>query len=234
MNGSHRMLVRNLIALAILAAVLAPTVNAENLSEQLQGMAKNYDFELTLQTDLTEEPARRVNGSLVKRLDILLADFNHVITGAVDEEVERVIVLSRKQPLPPPSDETVLKVQRQGMHHLVSAILVGSNGAQIPSRLILDTGATFVVLPRSQASALGIAPDELEDRQVQTANGKVAAGVGRIPLVRIGDEEIADIQVAFIDDSKLGGKALLGMSALGRYKLILDNEKNTLTLIPDE
>lgn len=230
-NALKQTLGRNLTTLAMLAVALLPAVNAENLSEQLKGMATDYDFQLTLNTDLTEEPERRVDGSLEQRLDLLLSGFNHIITGTIDEGMERVIVLSRKQALPPPRDKTVLKLQRRGMHHLVPAIVVGSNGAEIQSRLIVDTGSTFVVLPRSQVLKLGIASGQLEDRLVQTANGQVVASVGRIPSIRIGSEEIADVEVAFIDDAKLGNHALLGMSALGRYKMILDDEKSNLTLI---
>ena len=228
------MLVRHLTTFAILAVSLSSSINAENLSEQLKKMATDHDFRLTTYTDLTGEPARQVDGTLEQRLHLLLTNFNHIIAGTSDERVERVIVLSLKQLLPPPPGETVLEVQRQGMHHLVPAILVGSNGAEISSRLIVDTGSTFVVLPRSQIPKLGMASGRLDDRLVQTANGRVAARVGRIPLIRIGGEEIADVQVAFIDDEKLGGNALLGMSALGRYKVVLDAEKSTLTLVPKQ
>ena len=231
MKGLNKTLARNVTALTALTVALSSAGDAETLSEQLQGMATEYDFQLTVNIDVTKEPARRADGSLAERLDLLLSDFNHVITTTVGSGVERVIVLSRKQRLPPRPNEIILKLQHRGMHHLVSAILVGWIGAEIQFPLIVDTGSTFVVLPRSQIPSLGLAPDQLDDRQVQTANGQVTARVGQIPMIRIGSEEIADVQVAFIDDAKLGGNALLGMSVLSRYKQILDDEKGTLTLI---
>jgi hypothetical protein len=37
--------------------------------------------------------------------------------------------------------------------------------------------------------------------------------------------------VAFLDDDKLGGNGLLGMSVLGRYQLTIDDEHDLVTLI---
>ena len=42
---------------------------------------------------------------------------------------------------------------------------------------------------------------------------------------------VADIEVAFLDDDKLGGGGLLGMSVLGRYQMTIDDEHDKLTLI---
>jgi hypothetical protein len=36
--------------------------------------------------------------------------------------------------------------------------------------------------------------------------------------------------VAFIEDGKLGGSGLLGMSVLGRYKMTMDDAENRITL----
>lgn len=237
---------KNPLLLGVLILFLFPIVGAENhnvgrsdtppanLMEQLGRLATRHDFELIVHANLTEEPARPVGGSLLRRLDLLLSGFNHAIIRSPHGGVERVIVLSRKQSLPPAPDEIVLKMQRRGTHHLVQATLVGMNGAEIQSDLIVDTGSTFVVLPRSKITELAIAADQLTKRQVQTAKGRVTARIGRIPMMRIGGAEVSDVEVAFIEDAKLGGNALLGMSILSRYKLILDDENSTLTLILKE
>lgn len=237
---------KKLLLLAVLILFLFPIVGAENhnmglsgtpptnLLQQLGKMATQHDFDLIVHAKLSETPARRVDGDLLHQLDLLLSGFNHAIITSPHGGVERVIVVSRKQPLPPAPDEIVLKMQRRGTHHLVRATLVGTNGAEIQSDLIVDTGSTFVVLPRSKIAELAIAPDQLTNRQVQTAKGRVTASIGRIPMIRIGGAEISDVEVAFIEDAKLGGNALLGMSILSRYKLILDDEKSTLTLILKE
>ena len=76
--------------------------------------------------------------------------------------------------------------------------------------------------------------DKLKTYEVETANGKLPASVGQIPSLRLGEEEIDDVEIAFIDDQSLGDNALLGMSVLGRYRIILDDEAGTLTLIPPD
>ncbi|HSO80212.1 MAG TPA: peptidase A2A, partial [Chromatiaceae bacterium] len=58
------------------------------------------------------------------------------------------------------------------------------------------------------------------------------ARMGRLAGVWLGEHKIADVQVSFIDDAKLGGNALLGMSVLGRYRMAIDDEANHLTLSP--
>jgi clan AA aspartic protease (TIGR02281 family) len=94
----------------------------------------------------------------------------------------------------------------------------------------VDTGADFVVLPSSVISDLGIDAAKLEEREMQTANGKVEARVGILPALWLGEARIADPIAAFIDDGKLGNGGLLGMSVLGRYTMTIDDEAGTLTL----
>ncbi len=40
-----------------------------------------------------------------------------------------------------------------------------------------------------------------------------------------------DVAVSFIDDERLGGIMLLGMSYLGRYGLTIDDDNNLITLV---
>jgi aspartyl protease family protein len=99
--------------------------------------------------------------------------------------------------------------------------------------LMVDTGASLVVLPASAAARLGLDPDKLETRELQTAKGKVQARIGRLGSIELGSARLNDIEAAFVDGEHLGGNALLGMNVLGRYLFILDDENNELTLIPE-
>jgi clan AA aspartic protease (TIGR02281 family) len=101
-------------------------------------------------------------------------------------------------------------------------------------KLMVDTGASLVVLPASTAGALGLQPDQLAEQTLQTAKGELQARVGRIKAVQLGDARVEDVDVALVDDEQLGGMALLGMNVLSRYLFILDDEKNQLILIPQE
>jgi predicted aspartyl protease len=48
--------------------------------------------------------------------------------------------------------------------------------------------------------------------------------------VWLGESRISGVSVAFIEDSRLGGNALLGMSVLGRFRVTIDDEQNQITL----
>jgi predicted aspartyl protease len=73
-------------------------------------------------------------------------------------------------------------------------------------------------------------PATLRERPVQTANGSVNARLGRLPAVLLGTERLTNLAVAFIDDQRLGGQALLGMSVLGRFRMTIDDANNQIIL----
>ena len=119
-------------------------------------------------------------------------------------------------------------------HHLVEAVLQGNSGNRLPMTLMVDTGASLPVLPYSAAEALGLEPEQLQQRTLQTAKGEMQAKIGKVKEVRLGDARVADVEVALVDDEQLGGMALLGMNVLSRYLFVLDDEKSQLILIPQE
>jgi clan AA aspartic protease (TIGR02281 family) len=212
---------------------------------QLRELADRHRFEITGFEQLASAPARNTSGSLRDQIRLLLENYNYILIGTPEGGIERIIVMGGKQALPeaPPepagsdqakagdgAEETVLETRRQGLHHLVDAVLVGPSGGKLNLALTIDTGASFVVLPRSAAEQLGFDADELEKRQVKTANGSAEAAVGSLPQVLLGDASVEGAQVAFIEDEQLGDSALLGMSVLGRFYITLDDKNNQLTL----
>ncbi|MGB5831712.1 MAG: retropepsin-like aspartic protease, partial [Thiohalocapsa sp.] len=124
-----------------------------------------------------------------------------------------------------------LPTVRNGNQHSVRVSLERPNGERVDRALLIDTGADTLVLPASLIATLGLAEEGLGERSVQTANGRTEARVGRLPGVWLGEQRIADVEVAFLDDDKLGGGGLLGMSVLGRYQMTIDDEQDKLTLI---
>jgi clan AA aspartic protease (TIGR02281 family) len=124
----------------------------------------------------------------------------------------------------------VLKTERRGTQHSVGTSLEGAGGKRIGRTLLIDTGADYVVLPESLKSQLGVAEDKLKEREMQTANGRAKASVGVLPALWLGEQRIPDVEVAFIDDGKLGDGGLLGMSVLSRYTMTIDDEEGRLTL----
>lgn len=137
---------------------------------------------------------------------------------------------------PPPSDgESVIRTRRMGPHHVVDAWLSGPGATRVPLALVVDTGASMLVLPASMQGRLGFDEVHLSDGLAQTARGTVRMKRGRLDRIELGGPEYPavqhDVDVAFIEDSSLGGMALLGMSFLGRYQVTIDERSNRITLV---
>ena len=92
------------------------------------------------------------------------------------------------------------------------------NGASM--RFIVDTGATFVSLGRSDALKAGIDITKGEPAMMQTANGIVRAWKVRLDTVRVGDVTLRNIEgIVHGNDMPI---ALLGMSFLNRMEMRRD------------
>lgn len=207
------------------------------LVAQLEFMAAEQGFEIFgLEQIEPAAPAGEAGeGTPSQRVRELLRGYDHVIVHESKERIGRLMILGEKRaapPPPPPDGENVIPTRRQGEHHLVAATLRGPISEAIEMELMVDTGASLVVLPASAAAQLGIEPQELEVRELQTAKGMMQARIGRLGSFELGSTRLSDIEAAFVEDDQLGKNALLGMNVLGRYIFILDDENNQLTLIP--
>jgi len=216
---------------------------------QLKLMAAEQDFELSGldKIDPTAAPGEPDpnDETTTQHIRSLLRGYDHVIVHASKKRIGRLLILGKKgsapAPAPAPEDgqqqaaggEIVLPTRRLGEHHVVSANLQGPAGEALQVELMVDTGASLVVLPNSNAAPLGLKLDELERQELQTAKGKLEAGIGQISAIQLGDARVENIEVAFVEDELLGAKALLGMNVLGRYLFILDDDNNQLTLIQE-
>lgn len=135
----------------------------------------------------------------------------------------------------PGRDAITIKTERRGANHMVSGEITGPGGAPVPVRLVVDTGASLVVLPASMIEKLGFEAADLTVDRAQTARGRVLMRRARVDAISIGGPRnpvtLRNVEVAFIRDSYLGGMALLGMSFLGRYRVIIDQRRNEMTLV---
>jgi len=195
-----------------------------NLVAQVQALAEQGGFSLVGLSRLEDVPAGSVDGPPQQQLQALLRGYNYLMTE------NKLIVLGKKRWAPPIPKDTVLATRRKGLHHVVDVTLVGISEAELQVGLMIDTGASVSVLPLSMAAELGLVRDTMEAREVQTAKGKVQAKIGTLTALRLGNQEITDVEVAFIEDAMLGGNRLLGMNVLGRYRMTLDDQRNQLTL----
>ena len=110
-----------------------------------------------------------------------------------------------------------VQAARDGHFHLTLAI------NDVPVRMVVDTGASQLVLSRADAARVGLDPDALPYlSQGRTANGTV--GLARVVLsdvvLRAGDMEIRDSDVpALVNEGQLD-VSLLGMGYLRRFARI--------------
>lgn len=207
-----------------------PLSSAEPLREVLEHLAQQHHFQVQGLDRLGPEPAQTTSGNLEHRLKTLLADYNYLSVGA-GEKLEKITILSAKEAVPRRQISGTVPTRRVGAHHEIRATVTGPSGAEIPVTLLVDTGATTVVLPASLISALGFTSQNLRSSQTQTAGGLIQTRSGSLSNVKVGDVSADNIAVSFVPDLKLNGAKLLGMSYLSRFKFSLDDETNELILL---
>lgn len=223
------------LQLFLLLAAFAPALpciaeQAETLRTQMENLASANGIEVEGLDHLGDEPSKRVTGTMEQQIKALLANYNFVMVGAKDK-IERLSITSLKQISPRPSITGAVKTRRLGSHHQVNALLDGPNGAEIRIDLLIDTGATTLVLPDSMIARLGFRPEQLRPGTSQTAAGSIPVRVGMLKSVKVGDALADNVAVSFIADRQLSGAKLLGMSFLNRFRFSLDDENNELLLL---
>lgn len=120
--------------------------------------------------------------------------------------------------------ELQLQRNRQG-HYVLSGLING-----VSATLLLDTGATDVVIPASLASRANLA--EGLAMQAMTANGMVTVYNTRIPELQMGEIRLYDVR-ASINPAMHGDMVLLGMSALRHVEFTQRGDTLTLRFLPD-
>lgn len=94
-------------------------------------------------------------------------------------------------------------------HYRARAMINGT-----PVRMLVDTGATMVLLPYESVRALGIDPESLDySLPVITANGKSTVAPVTLASIRIGPISVVNVEAAVARPGRLK-TALLGMSFL--------------------
>ena len=221
---------RTILFLA-LGFILMPTVADETLRSQLETMARENGIRIEGLDRVSTEPAKQVEGDLAQRINSLLSDYNFLTVGQ-GGKIESLTITSLKHLTVKPRNSGAVKTRRLGVHHQVRAALYGPDNTELDVTLLVDTGATTLVLPESMIGALGFKAGELQNGVSQTAAGSVPIKIGVLKSVRVGNVAAENIAVSFIDDKKLNNAQLLGMSFLSRFKFSLDDEKSELILLP--
>jgi aspartyl protease family protein len=116
---------------------------------------------------------------------------------------------------------TTLQADSRG-HYMVQGQI---NGGSV--RMLLDTGATMIALPASEAVRLGIDYRKGQVAYLNTANGTVPAYQVKLNTVKVGDIEINQVD-AVVQEQGLP-IILLGMSFLNRTEMRRDGQQMVLT-----
>lgn len=224
-------LLRRLAAALALACLAGPAL-AETLWDQIEAVARDEDIAVEGLELLGDAPARpAAAGGPAERLRSLLVGYNYVLLHDPEGRPDRLRITGLKGPRPETPPRNAVATLRRGPHHLVEATVTGPRGRRETVTLIVDTGATTVVLPESMIARLGFPPESLADGWARTANGPVPVKLATLPRLALGALQARDVAVSFIADERLDGQALLGMSFLERFRFTLDDEADRLILM---
>ena len=204
-----------------------------SLRDQLETMASQQGFKIYgIEALQDRDGSSESGGNANERLESLLKGYNYLLLHDGTGQISELRILG-----PHPSAEELerrvsVKTTRRGSHHLVETLLVGPRGARRKLPLLIDTGASSVVLPSSMIEELGFESAELYEGVSQTAAGPVPVMLGQLHTVQVGHARKRNVTVGFIEDAMLGEQHLLGMSFLGHFRLTIDDDDNRVLLSP--
>lgn len=98
----------------------------------------------------------------------------------------------------------------------------------VPVRFTIDTGATFISLPASEARRIGLDYRNGKRAAMETANGVAAAYRVKLDTVRVGELLVNNVDAVVMEGDSLP-VALLGMSFLNRVDIRREGQIMTLT-----
>lgn len=124
--------------------------------------------------------------------------------------------------VPPSVSREAVVLAADGRGHFFAEGAV--NG--LPLRFLVDTGASMVVLPASEARRLGIDYPHSPKTRVQTAGGAISAYLITLDRVKVGAIELNAIDGLVVEQG--GQVPLLGMSFLNRVEMRRDGGSMTL------
>lgn len=101
---------------------------------------------------------------------------------------------------------------------------------KVTYRMLLDTGASVVIVPGALAEDLGIHENGVE-RELRTIQGSLKGKLVTLDRIGLGTAQATDVPAVVLrgDDQTVG---LLGRSFLSRFAFGVDLDKGTLTLRP--
>ncbi len=95
--------------------------------------------------------------------------------------------------------------------------------------MLLDTGASYMVITQQQANALGL--KNFKKVKLSTANGIVTGKLTTLKSVKLGNSESSNVEAVVLPDATSGRvQGILGLSFLSNYKYTIDRRNSLLIL----
>jgi len=123
-----------------------------------------------------------------------------------------------------------IPVKPHGDGHFIVEVQINGN---VKANLMVDTGATMVILSERLGEQLGI--DNKKDfpsMSFNTAGGKVESPLFVLESLKIGKAEVFGLEASTNPNFKGAVDGLLGMSFLGEFKVEIDRESSKMLLTP--
>jgi aspartyl protease family protein len=122
-----------------------------------------------------------------------------------------------------PSTNSSVTLQADTRGHFMARGLINGGGVT----MLVDTGASVIAMPASEAIRLGINYKSGRMGRANTANGQVVVYIVQLDSVKIGDVELNQVE-AMVQEQGLSS-ILLGMSFLNRMEMNRNGEQMVLT-----
>ncbi|MBC3884440.1 retropepsin-like aspartic protease family protein [Undibacterium griseum] len=129
---------------------------------------------------------------------------------------------SARRSAPAGSNSNVVLTAGEGGHFIAPAMI---NGVSI--RMMVDTGASLIALPASEAIRLGLNYKSGRPGRASTAGGIVNTYLIKLDTVKIGEIELHQVDASVIESGL--NIPLLGMSFLNRMEMRRSGDQMTLT-----
>lgn len=230
MNLSIKLFISLFFLLNIISEALADTVRLKS-GYQMEGIIKRetdeyVELEINLGTvKFYREQIERVERSSEEERDMLEKSWR-------EERLEKKAD-SESRKLERETGANEIAVGRTGNHLFANAVLNG----KVNAKLLIDTGASFVVLSSVVAKALNIDISSVKDGKMDVkltlADGREVSGkIFKLDTISIGKVKVSDVQAAVIfqENTFQGFDGLLGMSFLKLFKFEINLEKSKLIL----
>ena len=161
-------------------------------------------------------------GSMISN-DTKLLDVDHDSATIISNGKRSVLAMGQAvaRAAPGRGNQVILQAGDHG-HFIANASING-----ISVKMMVDTGASLVTLPASDAIRLGINYTNGIRGRVSTAGGVVNAYGIKIDSIKIGDIELYQVDAAVLDSGLT--IPLLGMSFLNRMEMRREGDQMTLT-----